>query len=63
LEEPAMKAAIKRIIDDEVFPKSVLIPEESWEKAVKVRVEAGDLKTAAKRTDGCDLGIMEEATK
>jgi NitT/TauT family transport system substrate-binding protein len=47
LEEPVMRAAIKRITDEEVVPKTVTISESSWNKAIAVRVQAGDLRQAS----------------
>ena len=59
LEEQILRAAIQRLIDDEVFPKSVLISEESWKKAMAVRVSAGDIKSESARADSCALDIMQ----
>lgn len=63
IEEPVLKAALNRIAKEEVLPKSVLVSEESWNKAIKVRVDAGDLKRPWTRSESCDLAIMEAATR
>jgi|JI6StandDraft_1071083.scaffolds.fasta_scaffold00744_5 NitT/TauT family transport system substrate-binding protein len=44
LDAAALKLAIARIKDEQVIPKSVVISEDSWDKAVAVRLAAGDLK-------------------
>jgi hypothetical protein len=41
----------------------VLVSERSWNKAIRVRVEAGDLKRAFQRRESCDLEIMEAASR
>jgi NitT/TauT family transport system substrate-binding protein len=63
LEDLVIQLALKRIIDEEVLPKSVLIPDDSWRKAIDVRVKVGDLKSPSSREGNCDLSIMEEAVK
>ena len=63
VDEPVLKAALQRITSEEVLPKTVLVSEESWNKAIKVRVEAGDLKRAFTREESCELDIMQEAVK
>ncbi len=44
LEEKIIDMALRRMISDQVIPKSVAIPEESWQKAIRARVAIGDLK-------------------
>lgn len=61
LEDVIIQTAIKRIIDEEVLPKNVLISEESWKKAIAVRVAAGDLKLASAREESCEIKLMEIA--
>jgi NitT/TauT family transport system substrate-binding protein len=63
VDEPVLKAALTRITSEEVLPKSVLVSEESWNKAIKVRVDAGDLKRPFTRQESCDLELMDTATK
>jgi NitT/TauT family transport system substrate-binding protein len=63
LEQHTMRIAIQRLIDDQVFPQSVLISDDSWNKAVAVRVEAGDLKSSAILKESCDTSIMEAGAK
>jgi NitT/TauT family transport system substrate-binding protein len=63
LEDELLHAALRRMSDDEVIPKSVLVSEDSWNKANAVRVAAGDLKSPSSRSDSCDLLIMQDANK
>lgn len=59
IEEPILQAAIKRIVDDQVIPASVLISEDSWNKAIAVRVAAGDLKAPVSRQESCAVNLMQ----
>ncbi len=45
LNENVLKLAIDRILNEEVMAKTINISNESWDKAIKVRLKAGDLKT------------------
>ena len=63
LNEAVIRAAIQRMIDEDVLPKSVLVSEESWKKAIDVRVAIGDLKTPTPRSENCTVQIMETAAK
>lgn len=63
IDEPVLKAALQRITSEEVLPKSVLVSEESWNKAIKVRVDAGDLKRAYSRQESCEIKLMEKTAK
>jgi NitT/TauT family transport system substrate-binding protein len=63
LNETVIQAAVKRMIDEDVLPNSVLVSEESWKKAIDVRVVAGDLKTPSSRSENCTVQIMEAAAK
>jgi NitT/TauT family transport system substrate-binding protein len=47
LEPTVLNLAIKRLLEEEVWPKSVLVSAASWDRAVAVRVAAGDLKSPA----------------
>lgn len=63
VDEPVLKVALSRMVSEEVLPKSVLVSEESWDKAIAVRVQAGDLKRAFTREESCDLSVMEKALR
>jgi NitT/TauT family transport system substrate-binding protein len=41
------KAALDRALHDGVIPRSTTISEDAWNKAIRLRIEAGDLKDAA----------------
>lgn len=53
-------AAVKRLTDERVFPESVEISPDSWNRAVSVRVESGDLKAPVSLEEGCDVQVMKE---
>lgn len=63
LEEPIIQSAINRMVADDVIPRSILISEESWNKALAVRVAAGDIKSNSPRGESCALDIMEAGSK
>lgn len=54
-----LKEAVGRMVGEKVIPESVLVSEESWDKAIAVRVAAGDLKAPASRSDSCELDLMQ----
>lgn len=41
------KAALDRVLRDGVIPRSTTISEEAWNKAIRLRIEVGDLKETA----------------
>jgi NitT/TauT family transport system substrate-binding protein len=61
LDGVVLKIALARMLSEKVVPVSVEIPEESWDRAVAVRVAAGDLKVPASRAESCDIAIMQRA--
>ena len=58
VEEDVIKAAMKRLVDEQVMPKTIAISAASWDKAVKVRVEAGDLQKAFTVSESCDFTLI-----
>lgn len=59
--EPAvLRTAIDRLLAEGVFPRSVEIPEPSWNSAIAARVEAGDLKQVVSRDQACAVELMRE---
>jgi NitT/TauT family transport system substrate-binding protein len=58
VEEPILRTALRRIVDEQVIPKSVVITEESWAKAIRARVEAGDLKAPSPLEASVDVSVM-----
>lgn len=53
-----LQKAINRMVHEKVIPESVTVSEESWQKAIAVRVAAGDLKVPVSRAESCALDIM-----
>ena len=63
LDGTIVASAVRRMVDDQVFPLSVLISNESWDKAIAVRMAAGDLKSPASRKSNLALDVMEAVIK
>lgn len=61
LDRSVIEQAVKRMVDEGVIPRTVAVSNDSWNRAVLVRVMAGDLARATSREENCDLGIMEQA--
>lgn len=61
LAEPVLQLAVNRIINEQVLPASVNIPEESWQKAINVRLQVGDLKRAAPLSEAVAPAFAERA--
>lgn len=61
LEENVLKMAVDRLFDEGVISKSILVSNESWDKAIKVRVEAGDLKQTSSRDANFAIDLVNEA--
>lgn len=61
LDESILNTAIGRIVSENVMPSSVILSEESWNKAIAARVASGDLKRATPLAENADLSIMREA--
>jgi NitT/TauT family transport system substrate-binding protein len=55
LDENTIRMAMQRMIDDKVIPESVVIPQDSWQRAIAVRVAAGDLKEPVPNFQECTL--------
>jgi NitT/TauT family transport system substrate-binding protein len=56
-----LENAIHRMVRDSVIPTSVMVPQKSWEKAVRVRLASGDLKHYAPLITNCALQLMMDA--
>ena len=41
------KAALERVLHDNVIPRSTTISEDAWNKAIRLRIDVGDLKKVA----------------
>lgn len=62
LDDSLARSAIQHIVTEQVMPSSVLVSEESWEKAMRARLEVGDLKEATPLAENADIDIMRAAT-
>ena len=61
LEKPVIEASVNRIIREKVIPESVLMTEESWNKAIAERVRVGDLKSTSPLADNVAIDLIKEA--
>jgi len=62
LEESVTRAAIQHIVKERVVPESVLVTDASWDKAMRARLDAGDLKQATSLAQNADLDLMRAAS-
>ena len=60
VDEKLLRNALKRIIDEGTVPKSTLLCRESWEKAVGLRKEVGDIKGTATYEDNVDMTFSKK---
>lgn len=63
LGEDVLALAIKRLVDEEVWPTSVAISDESWRKALDVRIKVGDLKGPVAIADAAAMVFADTATR
>jgi NitT/TauT family transport system substrate-binding protein len=63
LSEDVLQLAIKRLVDDEVWPASVGISDDSWRKALDVRIKVGDLKGTVAITDAMAQNFADTAQR
>ncbi|MDR2581317.1 MAG: ABC transporter substrate-binding protein [Fibromonadaceae bacterium] len=56
-------SAINRIISAKMLPENVMISEEAWEKAIKLRYEAGDIKSLETAKKVLDMSFAKKAIK
>lgn len=63
LDEAVLQLALKRLTDEKVFPRDTRVSEESWNRAIKVRVSVGDLKDSASASDCIVSSFAENAAK
>jgi NitT/TauT family transport system substrate-binding protein len=61
LDPKIVETALARLVRERVIPASVEIPEESWNRAIAVRVKAGDLKVPMTRAEACTVELMKSA--
>jgi len=59
--EEVLRLAVQRLVDEAVIPETVLVTEDSWNRAIKIRVDVGDLKQVTSRSDNCTIELMRQA--
>jgi NitT/TauT family transport system substrate-binding protein len=55
--------AINRIISTNTLPKNVVISDEAWEKAIKLRFDAGDIKSLETAKSVLDMSFAKKTIK
>jgi NitT/TauT family transport system substrate-binding protein len=62
VEEPILRSALKRLVDERTIPESVVLTQEAWDKAIALRQEVGDLKGDAPFAENVEMTFAEKAT-
>lgn len=62
--EPVLRSALKRIVDENVVPQSVVLGEDAWNKSVTLRYKLGEVKeTAGTYAKDVDPSFAQQASK
>ena len=61
VDEAILQIAISRLLEESVIPESIFITEESWNSAVSVRLEAGDLHQEPNFAENVPLNLIRQA--
>ncbi|HEB87581.1 MAG TPA: ABC transporter substrate-binding protein [Gammaproteobacteria bacterium] len=61
IDKSILRNALRRLIDDHVIPRSVVLSEESWNKAVDLRKEVGDIKSGGAYAENVDMTFARKA--
>lgn len=61
--EQVLRSALKRILEDNVIPRSVVLDESAWKKSVDVRRKLGEIKGTATYADNVDMSFAKQAVK
>ncbi len=60
--EPVVREALKRLIAEGTIPASPLLTENAWNRAIALRKEVGDLKSAGSFADNVDMKFADKAS-
>lgn len=61
LDDAIVNQAVKRIISTKTLPQSVIISKESWEKAISLRNEVGEIKSLEMARTVLDMSFAQKA--
>lgn len=61
--EPVLRSALKRILDDNVVPQSVVLDEKAWNRSVDIRRKLGEIKGTAAYVENVDMNFAKQAAK
>lgn len=61
--EPVLRSALKRILEDNVVPRSVALDELAWNKSVDIRRKLGEIKGPATFAENVDMNFAKQAAK
>lgn len=63
LDEKVIKAAIDSMLAKDVYPKSVVIPDDLWQRGIKTRIDSGEIKKPQATEAVVDNRFAENANK
>jgi NitT/TauT family transport system substrate-binding protein len=63
LDDQILNMAIRRIVSEQVLPRDLRIPEDSWQRSSEVRVRAGDLSKVMSINDAVAGSFAEAAVR
>lgn len=60
VEEKILRLALKRMIDENTVPQTVVLSKEAWEHAINLRKDVGDIKGAALYEENVDMSFASK---
>ena len=60
--EDVLRSALRRVLDDQVIPTSVVLTEQAWNAAVQLRRGLGEIKGEAPFAENADMQFATKAT-
>lgn len=63
VQEPVLREALKRLVDSGTVPKSPVLSKESWNHAVTLRKELGDLKGSGSFEQNVDMRFAQKTVQ
>jgi NitT/TauT family transport system substrate-binding protein len=63
IDKDAVQMGVKRMIEDKIIPRSVVVKEKSWNEAISLRRHIGDLKSNAPFSENVDNQFSEIAVQ
>ncbi|MFN4896582.1 MAG: ABC transporter substrate-binding protein [Pseudomonadota bacterium] len=63
LSDEVIRRAVKRMLDQAIYPRSVKVDDTCWQRTLKTRLESGELKKPQATSISVDNSFAEEAAK